>query len=120
MKLELKQKIETSLSALGLKHLKSDDANDDPCSLIMQTFQQLSLHQKTEARSRYKMNDLERCPICSRPFKRVGDLKNHMKALHSIKETEMFYECVCGSFFQDKKQLTRHMKLSNDKLCSNL
>ena len=110
--------IKNRLSALGLKHLQSDDASDDPCSL-METFQQLSLHQKTEARSRYKMNDLERCPICSRPFKRVGDLKNHMKALHSIKETEMFYECVCGSFFQDKKQLTRHMKLSNNKLCSN-
>ena len=58
----------------------------------------------------YILNDLEKCPECSMKYKRIGDLKNHLKNQHGISETLMYYQCVCGARYSDKKQLTRHLK----------
>ena len=50
----------------------------------------------------YIMNDLDKCPECSMKYKRIGDLKNHMKSQYGISETLMFFQCVCGSRYSDK------------------
>ena len=93
---------------------KSFEECKEPDSDLLESLESLSLvctaKPSSDLAVEYILNDLDKCPECSMKYKRIGDLKNHMKNQHGISETLMFYQCVCGSRYSDKKQLTRHCK----------
>ena len=93
---------------------KISEGSKEPDADLLESLESLSLVCTAKSSSdpavEYILNDLEKCPECSMKYKRIGDLKNHMKNQHGISESLMFYQCVCGSRYSDKKQLTRHRK----------